>query len=230
MTIIPIAEGEIDFQVSGLETPCKTFYKTIGPLSSTHSTPSKTPLIILHGGPGAAHEYLLPFTDLYTKFSIPLIFYDQIGNGRSTHLPSKTGDQEFWTESLFHRELDNLIDHFQLRDTGFDILGQSWGGMMGSSYAALKPQGLRRLVLANAPADIELWKQGLENLRAKLPDDVQEALREAEETGDFESKEYEDAITFFYKRHLCTVKPWPAKEVEVALKWLTEYPDVYATM
>lgn len=232
MTLIPTTEGSIDFLVSGLQKPCKTWYKIIGHLSpaANSTSPKNPPLIILHGGPGAAHEYLLPFTDLYTQSAIPLIFYDQIGNGRSTHLPEKAGDESFWTESLFHHELDNLIDHFGLRDSGFDILGQSWGGMMGSSYAALRPKGLRRLVLANAPADIKLWKHGLENLRVTLPEDVQKALREAEETGDFESKEYEQAVTVFYQRHLCTTKPWPAKEVEVALKWMSEYPEVYATM
>ena len=229
MTLISTSEGEIDFAVDGLKTRCKTWYKIIGHLSNI-SKSTRTPLIILHGGPGASHDYLLPFTDLYTKYSIPLIFYDQIGNGRSTHLPEKKGDESFWTESLFHRELDNLIHHFGLGDTGFDILGQSWGGMMGSSYAASRPLGLRRLIIANSPADIKLWAQGLGNLRAKLPEDVQKALKEAEEKGDFHSKEYEEAVTVFYKRHMCRTKPWPAKEVEAALKWMTGYPDVYSTM
>ena len=230
MASIPTTEGEIDFAVDGLDKPCKTWYKIIGRPFPANANSTTTPLILLHGGPGAAHDYLLPFMDLYTRYSIPLIFYDQIGNGRSTHLPEKNGDESFWTESLFHSELDNLIDHFGLRDSGFAILGQSWGGMMGSSYAASRPQGLRKLVLANAPADIKLWKQSLESLRVKLPDDVQKALKEAEESGDFETKKYEEAITAFYKRHLCTIKPWPAKEVEAALKWLTDYPEVYGTM
>lgn len=85
-------------------------------------------------------------------------------------------------------------------------------------------------MIANAPADIELWKQGLRNLVAKLPPEVQRALEEAEKKGNYESKEYEEAVTVFYKRHLCLIRPWPAKEVESALKFMTEDPTCYSTM
>lgn len=54
--------------------------------------------------------------------------YDQIGCGRSTHLPEKLGDEAFWSVELFVRELDNLIYYLGLRETGFHLLGQSWGG------------------------------------------------------------------------------------------------------
>lgn len=50
--------------------------------------------------------------------------YDQIGCGRSTDLPEKLGDEAFWSVELFVAELDNL----GLRETGFHLLGQSWGG------------------------------------------------------------------------------------------------------
>ena len=222
----PITEGEVDFNVQGVSHPCKTWYKIYGELSNT----TKTPLIILHGGPGAGHKYLLPFADLYQKFSIPVIFYDQLGNGNSTHLRDKNGDKEFWTEELFRRELDNLVDHLGLRSKGFDLLGHSWGGMLGSSYATFQPDGLRRLVIANSPASMMLWVKGIEGLLEKLPPGVADTIKKYEENGDFENKEYEDAITVVYKRHLCRVEPWPAPEVEAALATLTGDPTVYGTM
>ena len=228
MTTPPVKEGEVDFHVPGLSIPCKTWYKIVGDLNCPSS---KRPLILLHGGPGACHEYLLPFVDLVTQHSIPCIFYDQLGNGRSTHLRDKNGDEEFWTPSLFRWELDNLVDHLGLRDgPGFDILGQSWGGMLGSSYAVERPKGLRRLVIANSPASSLGWRDGVEQLLKRLPQDVVCAIREGEASKNFESKEFQEAIEVVYKKHLCRVEPWPAPEVNVALEHLTNDPTVYSTM
>ncbi|KAK4224350.1 L-amino acid amidase [Podospora fimiseda] len=69
-----IREGEVDFDAPGAGKPSKTWYKIVGSLES-----GSTPLILLHGGPGAGHEYLSSLIDLYHKHGTPLIFYDQIG-------------------------------------------------------------------------------------------------------------------------------------------------------
>ncbi len=230
MADLPIKEGEIEFSVPGIEKPCKTWFKIVGNLSSNKTGTARTPLVVLHGGPGAGHDYLLPLTDLVTKYSTPIVFYDQIGNGRSTHLSETKGDETFWLEPLFIRELNNLIDHLGLRSGGFDLFGQSWGGMLGSSYAASRPKGLRKLVIANSPASVELWVQSIQKLRAGLPEDVQKVIDEAERTGNTESPEYQEAVGVFYKKHLCRAEPWPAPEVQAALRWLTEDTTVYGTM
>ena len=107
-------------------------------------------MIALHGGPGAGHEYLSPLTDLVEKYEVPVIFYDQIGCGRSTHLREKLRDDSFWTFDLFIAELDNLVDHLKLRQTGFFLLGQSWGGMLAGMYAARRPEGLKKLVIGGS--------------------------------------------------------------------------------
>lgn len=217
-------EGLIPFNVPAANKPCHTWYRIIGDLSS-----SSTPLVTLHGGPGACHEYLLPLRDLNVEHSIPIIFYDQIGNGNSTRLREKDGDEGFWTEELFRAELDNLVDYLGLRNRGFDILGQSWGGMLASKYAALQPKGLRKLVLADTCASVKLLLEGTNVLRAQLPNDVKEVLDRCEKEENVDSDEYEQACVVFYKRHLCRLDPWP-KEVEAALGHLKEDPTVYRTM
>ena len=216
-------EGTVPFDVPGLEKPCKTWYRTIGPLSSN----SRTPLLILHGGPGACHEYMLPLQDLYTSREIPIILYDQLGNGKSTRLPEKAGDQAFWTEQLFIAELENLLAHLGIRS--YDLYGHSWGGMLAARYATQNPPGLRKLVLSSAPASTELLLQGSDSMRKELPNDVQETLNRCEAAGDFESKEYEEACMVNYRKHLCRLSPWPP-EVEAALAHLQDDPTVYLTM
>ena len=101
--------------------------------------------------------------------------------------------------------------------------------MFGSTYASRLPQGLRRLVLASAPASIELFLKGQSSLRAKLPEDVRQVLDRCEREDELESDEYAAACEVFYKRHLCLLDPWP-KDVEAALHHMSDDPTVYGTM
>ncbi|KAI1746978.1 Alpha/Beta hydrolase protein [Xylaria castorea] len=216
--------GTAKFKIPGFRKPCYTWFKIFGDLSTA------TPMIVLHGGPGACHDYLLPLLDLSP--SMPLIFYDQIGNGKSTHLPEKNGNEEFWSVKLFRDELDNLILHLGLQDRPFDVYGHSWGGMLAVEWAVASPYSanLRRLIITNSLASMDAWRAGITTLRQKLPNDVREVLDRAEREGNFETPEYEAAIEVFYKRHLCLARPWPSKEVEAALYWFAKDPTTYGTM
>lgn len=184
----------------------------------------------IHGGPGACHDYLLPLTDLTP--ATPLVFYDQIGNGRSTHLPEKNGDEAFWTTELFKDELDNLIAHLGLAERPIDVYGHSWGGMLAAEWAATpsRSANLRRLVISNSLASMDAWRVGITKLRKQLPKDVQDVLDRGDEKKDFESPEYEAALEVFYKRHLSLARPWPAKEVQAALDWFAKDSTTYGTM
>lgn len=218
-----MTEGTAVFQVPGLAEPCHTWYKVVGDLNS-----GKTPLILLHGGPGACHEYLLPLTDL----SVPLVFYDQIGNGKSTHLREKAGDESFWTVELFKDELDNLLRHLGLDSRPIDLYGQSWGGMLAAEWAIrhADSKNLRRLVLANSLASIAAWRVGLITLKKQLSERDQATIDKAEESGDFKNPEYEAVIETFYKKHLSLARPWPCPEVQAAIEWLETDNTTYNTM
>jgi proline-specific peptidase len=172
---------------------------------------------------------LLPLIDLHNKYNVPVIFYDQIGCGRSTRLREKNGDETFWTVELFIRELENLVEHLGLRNRGFDFLGHSWGGMLGGAWAARQPAGLRRLILAGAPSSVPLMVKGVRALAQQLPKDVWETIKDCEERQDYSSEKYQAAIMVFYKRHLCRLDPWP-KEVLTVLDHVEEDPTVYITM
>ncbi|KAK3312558.1 Alpha/Beta hydrolase protein [Apodospora peruviana] len=217
-------EGEVAFAAPGADKPCKTWYKVVGSLDS-----DRLPLIALHGGPGAGHEYLSPLTDLHRDYGIPIIFYDQVGCGRSTHFPEKMGDVEFWSFNLFTQELDNLIDTLNLREKGFYLLGQSWGGLLCGLYASRRPKGLQKAIVASGPASMPLYVEGVNRLLAQLPSNVRKVLEEGERTGDRESSEYEKAAAVFYSRHVCRLDAKP-DDVQAAFKNLKEDPTAYLTI
>ncbi|XDG05303.1 hypothetical protein ABKA04_004918 [Annulohypoxylon sp. FPYF3050] len=221
---LPTAESEIPFDAPGAGKPCKTWYKIVGSLS-----PSTPPLIALHGGPGSGHDYLESLFDLTSQRGIPLVLYDQIGCGRSTHLREKVGDEAFWTFDLFIKQLDELVDHLGVRDSGFHVLGQSWGGMLGSAYAARRPRGLRRLVLSGAPASMPLYKQACKIRLAELPEDVGRTLKECDAKGDHESAEFKGAASVFMRRFVCRLDPLP-EPIQRTFKNVRDDSTAYVTM
>ncbi|ERO65894.1 proline iminopeptidase-family hydrolase [Pseudomonas piscis] len=200
--------------------PYQTWYRITGDLDSGY-----TPLVIIHGGPGCTHDYLDAFSDIASS-GRPVIHYDQLGNGYSTHLPEK--DPAFWNLQLFLEELDNLLDHLRISND-YALLGQSWGGMLASAHAARQPAGLRALIVANSPADMRTWVEEANRLRQLLPEDVQQTLLEHERVGNYGAAEYLAASRVFYDRHVCRISPWP-DEVARTFAQVDADPTVYHAM
>jgi len=208
------AEGAVDFR------GWKTWYRITGDLAS-----GRAPLVTAHGGPGGTHDYLLTMADI-SRSGRPVIHYDQLGNGRSTHLRDKGAD--FWTVDLFLDELENLLEQLGISDN-YHLLGQSWGGMLGAEHAIRQPKGLRSLVISDSPASMPLWLAAAAELRAQLPPDVQETLTRHEAAATTDSAEYLAAMDVFYARHVCRIVPHPA-ELARTFAAIAEDPTVYHTM
>jgi len=226
MATIPdpnVLEGEIDFQIPTAGKQCKTWYRLIGDLQA-----GKRPLITLHGGPGATSDYLFVFANITAAHGIPVILYDQVGSGRSTHLPEKMGDASFWIIQIFLDELDNLLAHFKIQDD-YDLLGHSWGGMLAASHAVRNPSGLRRLALMSSLPSMPLWVAEQNKLRSGLPQEVQDILRKHEDAGTTNDKEYEAATQIFNDHYLCRLKPMPPG-LATSFEWIEKDPTVYHTM
>ena len=221
--LIEVTEGELDFHPPSAGKPCKTWYQVHGNLKG-----GRRPLVVLHGGPGSPSNYLLPLADIVSSHNIPVVLYDQIGGGKSTHLPEKMGDAAFWTTALFLDELDNLLTQLGIKEN-YDILGHSWGGMLGASLAITQPQGLQRLVIADSPASMITWVEVANKLREKLPQDVQDTLKKHEDDGTTDSAEYEAAVGVFYARHVCRIQPMP-ENLAYCFQAIKEEPTVMLTM
>jgi proline-specific peptidase len=213
--------GFIDFKVDG--ESFKTFYKTFGDIKAS----SRRPLVLLHGGPGISHHYMLPHFELYERYGFPLIIYDQIGIGESTHLPNKP--PSFWTLDLFMDELENVLTQLGVR-SDFDLLGHSWGGMLASEFASKRaPAGLNRLVIASSLASMELWTESARSLLKQLPKELQDMLAKHEAEGTTDSPEYQEGMQVFYKKFICTTEPWP-ETLQTSFANMEKDPTVYSTM
>ena len=183
------------------------------------------PLVVLHGGPGMAHDYLRNLAALADETGRTVVHYDQVGCGRSTHRPEAPAD--FWTPQLFVDEFTNLTAALGLQR--YHVLGQSWGGMLGSEIAVRRPDGLVSLSICNSPASMDLWVEGASSLRAELPQETRDALDRHEADGTVDDPEYVAATQVFYERHVCRVVPMPQDFVDSEHQMEAE-PTVYHTM
>jgi len=197
-----------------------TWYRVVGDLKS-----SKTPVMVLHGGPGAGHNYCEPIAEVLAQTGRAAVLYDQIGCGNSTHLPDKP--KEFWTPELFMEELVLLTEHLGISNK-YDIVGQSWGGMLGMQFAITKPKGLNAMVIADSPASMEVWVSEANKLRKELPPEVEATLLKHEAAETTEDPEYVAAVDVFYSRHLCRIPQPPY--VLASFEQLAADPTVYHTM
>lgn len=160
------------------------------------------PLLVLHGGPGCPHDYLLPLEALADQR--PVVFYDQLGCGNS----SRPADTSLWTIDRFVDELATVRAALKLDRV--HILGHSWGTMLAVDYMLQRrPGGVVSLTLAGPALSAERWCADQRVWILELPKPVQDAIRTAEASGAFESPDYQAAITAFYARHVCRVDPWP---------------------
>ena len=216
-------EGTLKWQPEpGLDV--ETWWRVSGELTTDPDAPA--PLVVLHGGPGASHDYLANLAALTDVNGRAVVLYDQLGNGRSTHLPDRGA--EFWTVEVFVCELHALVDELGIAER-HHVLGQSWGGFLAQEYALTHPPGLRGLILADTAASFPDFVAECNRLRQDLPPGVDATLRRHEEAGTTDDPAYAAACDVFYRRHVCRLDPWPDDLVE-AFSWIEKDPTVYHTM
>lgn len=167
-----------------------TYYRTVGERTD------KAPLILLHGGPGSTHNYFEVLDRVAEEDGRMLVMYDQIGCGNSY----VDGRPELWKAETWVNELIALRKHLGL-DT-CHLLGQSWGGMLLLTYiCGYEHSGVKSSILSSTlPAS---WLWGIEQARMikELPEEYQEAIKTATETGDYSSDIYQRAEEEYMLRH-----------------------------
>jgi proline-specific peptidase len=168
----------------------QTYYETYGTDNS-----SKTPLLVLHGGPGSAHNYLLGLSKL-ARGDRQIIFYDQLGCGES----SMPVNDSLWTIELFVNEVAAIREALGL--DRIHLLGHSWGGMLAIEYLLRQPGGVQTTTLASSMISMPLYQEEVEKLKSKLPGTTYEVMKEHEAAGSLDSEEYKQAYAVYRKNHL----------------------------
>jgi proline iminopeptidase len=179
----------------------------------------ETPLLLLHGGPGAPSYYLNPLEG--AAVDRPVIFYDQLGAGRS----DKPTDNSLWTVERFVRELAQVRDALGLDEV--HILGHSWGSMLAMEYLLTKPEGVKSVIFASPVMSTRRWSEDAQRLIAAMPQEYQRSIEENERAGTTDSDEYQQATMEYYRRYLSRSEPW-SPDLVTAFENLNE--EIYGLM
>ncbi|MEZ4363506.1 MAG: proline iminopeptidase-family hydrolase [Kofleriaceae bacterium] len=164
-------------------------------------------LLLLHGGPGASHEYFEALETPLAAEGIELIYYDQLGSAYS----EQPTDPALWTIDRFVDEVEQVRVALGLDASNFYLLGHSWGGILATEYALKYPQHLKGLIISNMMMSIPDYNQYAATVLAKGMDPAVVAeIKAIEARGEYESPRYmELLIPNFYAKHICRLPEWP---------------------
>jgi len=184
-------------------------------------------VLLLHGGPGATHEYLEVFDSYFPAAGIEYYYYDQLGS----YYSDQPAEPELWKLSRFVDEVEQVRRALGLDAGNFYLYGSSWGGILAIEYALAHQDNLKALVISNMMASNPAYDEYAE--KVLMPAMDQNALAEIktlEAVGDFQNPRYMELLTqHHYVHHFLRmpVDQWP-DPVNRAFKHLN--PDVYVPM
>ncbi|NJB85877.1 proline iminopeptidase [Lewinella marina] len=184
-------------------------------------------VLLLHGGPGATHEYFEAADSYFPGEGIEYYYYDQLESGRS----DQPGDSSLWTIPRFVSEVEQVRQALGLDSTNFFLLGHSWGGILALEYALAHQEHLKGLIISNMMSSVpEYNRYAQEVLGPKLDPAVLEEIKSLEAAEDYGNPRYEELLmNHYYTEHVLRmpVEEWP----DPAMRGLSNINyDVYLAM
>jgi proline iminopeptidase len=167
----------------------------------------KIKVLLLHGGPGATHEFFESFESFFPKEGIEFYEYDQLGS----YFSDKPTDSSLWTTERFVEEVEQVRKALGLNKDNFYLLGHSWGGILATEYALKYQANIKGLIISSMMASCPAYGKYADDVLAKQMDKkVIDTIRAIEAKGDFSNPKYMELLrTNFYNEHLCRLKQWP---------------------
>ncbi len=166
-------------------------------------------LLLLHGGPGATHEYFECCDSYLPAAGVEYYYYDQLGSAFS----DQPEEPSLWELDRFVDEVEQVRRALGLDRDSFVLLGHSWGGILAIEYALAHGEHLRGLVISNMMSSVPDYNAYARDVL--MPPMDQEALAEIqslEEGGDIENPRYmELLVAEHYVHHVLRMPPeeWP---------------------
>jgi proline iminopeptidase len=166
-------------------------------------------VLLLHGGPGATHEYLEAFDSYFPTAGIEYYYYDQLGS----YYSDQPNEPELIELERFVEEVEQVRRALGLTEENFYLYGQSWGGLLGIEYALKYQQHLKGLIISNMMASIPQYVEYAE--KVLMPGMDASALAEIkhyEEVGEYENPRYMELLFahhYIYHVLRMPVEEWP---------------------
>jgi proline iminopeptidase len=184
-------------------------------------------VLLLHGGPGATHDYFEAFDSFLPAAGIEYYYYDQLGSGRSDN----PADSRMWDVNRFVDEVEQVRVALGLGPDNFVLLGHSWGGILAMEYALAHGEELKGLVISNMMSSAPAYSRYANDvlMPAMDQDDLAE-IRGIEAARDFANPRYMELLNrSYYVDHILRMQPEEYPE-PVAFSFAHINYDLYLTM
>ena len=165
-------------------------------------------LLLLHGGPGATHEYFEACDSYLPAANIEYYYYDQLGSTYS----DQPDEPELWQVDRFVDEVEQVRIALGLDARNFFLLGHSWGGILATEYALRHQQHLKGLVISNMMMSIPAYNEYARSvLMPAMDQDVVAEIKRLEASGDTETPRYMELLYPHYMDHVLRLpaEEWP---------------------
>ena len=184
-------------------------------------------VLLLHGGPGATHEYLEVFADFLPAAGIEVYLYDQLGS----YFSDQPENPDLWEIPRFVEEVEQIRQAFGLGPDNFYLYGHSWGGILAMEYALEHGDQLKGLIISNMMASIPLYNQYAEEvLMPQIDPAVLAEIKGFEAAEDYENPRYMELLMeHHYVYHVLRMPAdqWPDGMVQ-AFEHIN--PQIYVLM
>jgi proline iminopeptidase len=184
-------------------------------------------LLLLHGGPGATHEYFEAFDSWLPGAGIEYYYYDQLGSVYS----DQPDDPGLLAISRFVDEVEQVRRALGLGPDDFYLLGHSWGGILAMEYALAHQEHLKGLVISNMMASIPAYNAYAKTVLMPAMDQAALAeIQRLEASGDTANPRYMGLLMpHHYERHILRMPAdrWP-DPVKRAFRHIN--PKIYVPM
>jgi proline iminopeptidase len=168
-----------------------------------------TRVLLLHGGPGATHEYMESFDSYFPAAGIEYYYYDQLGSAYS----DQPDDPSLWEIPRFVDEVEQVRKALALDRSSFYLLGHSWGGILALEYALAHQEHLKGLIISNMMASIPLYNEYAKKvLMPAMDGKALSEILQIEAAGQYEGARYmELLIPHYYMKHVLRLPAdrWP---------------------
>lgn len=186
-----------------------------------------TKLLMLHGGPGATHEYWQPADAYLPQEGIEYYYYDQLGS----HFSDQPTDTSLWNIDRFVDEVEQVRKALDLGPDNFYLIGHSWGGILAMEYALAYQDQLKGLIISNMMSDCPAYGQYAHDvLGPGLGDEIYQKIVAFEEAEDFGNPEYLRIMEeIHYPKHVLRMplESWP---ITATNAFAHINPDIYVPM
>ena len=183
---------------------------------------NKTPILVLHGGPGYPSYYLNSLKSLANDRSV--ILFDQLGCGRSDILTDTT----LMTIDAYVAQTRKLIEHLKIEKV--IIYGHSWGTMLGTEYYKKYPDNIDALILGSPSIDLNMWQNDTDKLLAQLPDSIRVPLVNHKNNSIPDTTALNKAIDYFYHEFYTRKLPLSKDIIKADSSWYAKESTVYEYM